>query len=146
MAAIAAAFLVGLVIPTGGGPGTEPATQASSGSPVGALLGSPASSAGPTTYTVAVTTEGTSTVGNLMWGNGQGGMETRENRPAPFRETVTVGDDRPWETVQITAQLPIDAEAGASISCAITDSAGRTLDTQTSRGLYAVATCNSAGL
>jgi hypothetical protein len=137
--AIVAAFLVGLAIPTGGGSG--PVTEVAAGA-----LDVPAAPAGPITYAFEVTTEGVDSVGNLMWNNGEGGMETRDDRAAPFRETVTVPSDRPWTMLQVTAQLPIGADAGASITCVIRDSAGRTLDTQTSRGLYAVATCNSAGL
>ena len=144
VAGIVVAFLVGLAIPTGGSTGDGSVTSAASGAPV--ALDAAALPSGPAVYSLEVTTAGTTTIGHLLWNNGEGGMETRDDRAAPFRQSVTVPADRPWTTVQVSAQLPIDADASASITCVIKDADGRALDTQTSRGLYAVASCNSAGL
>jgi len=137
-------FILGvlLAMPMGASPTVS---EAADGDPA-PFLDSPALPAGPATYTVEVSTEGTNKIGNLLWNNGQGGMETRDDRSAPFRTEVTVGPDRQWSTVQVTAQLPTDADSTASITCTIKNGVGTVLDTQTSRGLYAVASCNSAGI
>lgn len=101
----------------------------------------------PRTFVLEVRAEGSTSIGNVMWSNGQGGMETRENRSSPWSTTVTVPADRPYDTIQLTAQLPVDSGSVGTITCTVRQDSpdGVVIDTETSRGQYAVATCGSNG-
>lgn len=101
----------------------------------------------PRTFTLEVNTEGSTTIGDVQWANGQGGVESRRERSSPWSTQVTVPADRPYDSVWLTAQLPNDAESVGTITCTVKQGGadGVVLDTETSRGQYAVASCGSNG-
>lgn len=99
---------------------------------------------GPRTFTLEVTAEGVEKIGNISWGNGQGGQESRENRATPWSTEVTVPADRPYDNVTLVAQIPYDADTGV-ITCTVRGAGGVVLDTETSRGQFATAACGSNG-